>query len=490
MRPSLAAVLCLTALAAVACTDEIGVTCPPGKLACNGVCVAIAQDADNCGGCGIQCAGEIVCISGQCACPKDQTNCSDVCIRTDRDHENCGACGNACDAAFVCSAGKCAGSCPSGQMECSGGCVNLLADDANCGGCDQPCGTGESCVDGSCALLCENNLAICGSACVDTNNDPAHCGSCDNPCNMGEFCASGMCVAGCPPSFLLCTDPMNPSGAKLCVDPKNDPNNCGGCAIDDVMPADPDMGTGPIVPHVCSSSEGANSQGVCANGKCAYICAESFAICGFSEGGPETKPGEPYCPINTAESNCNCGGCNIGCDGWFGGQFCSNEGFTQLCCDSMCQPKENFLSDTSCGSCGNVVACSGAASSCCQESTSFFGDIKGVCSTLTENRHCGACDNDCTGAFAIGLCCDNGDGGVDCTEGLAPENCGGCGNTCPVGNACCQGSGGAPPSCIDLDNDPQNCGGCGIDCASACAPNPAIGCGMGSAGVCDCDLPL
>ena len=44
-------------------------TCPTGKTACNGVCVDLQRDANNCGKCGAACGPGTGCITGGCALP-------------------------------------------------------------------------------------------------------------------------------------------------------------------------------------------------------------------------------------------------------------------------------------------------------------------------------------------------------------------------------------------------------------------------------------
>jgi hypothetical protein len=43
-------------------------------------------------------------------------------------------------------------------------------------------------------------------------------------------CSASMCA--CPGSFLDCTgDATSDAGLLVCVNPKNDKNNCGGCGV-------------------------------------------------------------------------------------------------------------------------------------------------------------------------------------------------------------------------------------------------------------------
>jgi hypothetical protein len=110
------------------------------------------SDHDNCGGCGIVCAGARTCCSG--ACRNLNTN-----------EENCGACGNACtdsERAPHCETGVCA---------CGG---------ATCAGYPQIC--------------CEVGVDV--FSCIDTDIDRNNCGGCGVSCPVGDFCDMGICSGG------------------------------------------------------------------------------------------------------------------------------------------------------------------------------------------------------------------------------------------------------------------------------------------------------
>src|SRR5579859_6119160 len=111
--------------ALVGCTNEAGVTCPPGQTLCNSQCVYTSQDPMNCGACGNVCAGNTVCISGTCGCPTGQTACNGMCVDTKSDPANCGMCGTACAAAQVCSVSACADNCAALLTNCNRACVDV-----------------------------------------------------------------------------------------------------------------------------------------------------------------------------------------------------------------------------------------------------------------------------------------------------------------------------------------------------------------------------
>ena len=92
---------------------------------CDGRCVDLANDPNNCGACGRTCAAGLACCDGVCRA-----------LRTD--NSNCGACGNACfiSGSRFCACGicvfcplgavlsqdTCRCDCPDGQTNCGGVC--------------------------------------------------------------------------------------------------------------------------------------------------------------------------------------------------------------------------------------------------------------------------------------------------------------------------------------------------------------------------------
>jgi peroxiredoxin len=179
-------------------------SCPSGQTLCNGTCVNIATDPNNCGACGSKCASGQSCQAGVCfkeSCPSGQTLCDGTCVNTATDPNNCGACGSKCASGQSCQAGVCfKESCPSGQILCNGTCVNTNTDPNNCGACGNTCASGQSCQAGACAQGCPSGQALCNGTCVNTNTDPDNCGKCGNTCASGELCQSGVCV--CSPTIL------------------------------------------------------------------------------------------------------------------------------------------------------------------------------------------------------------------------------------------------------------------------------------------------
>ncbi|HEU0115257.1 MAG TPA: hypothetical protein VFQ80_11300 [Thermomicrobiales bacterium] len=172
-----------------------------GKKRCDGVCISIIADPNNCGDCGVQCNADQNCVDGacvgggggglpiealctpgadvceaglECDSPTTRHTCSDTVANID--HWCCLPPGAACDTECDCCGDN---YCENGQCKCNpegGGCS---------GG---PCNTDDDC--GGNTPLC------CGGTCVDPLSDPNNCNGCDNVCNAGETCEAGNCTGG------------------------------------------------------------------------------------------------------------------------------------------------------------------------------------------------------------------------------------------------------------------------------------------------------
>lgn len=305
-------------------------SCPAGFSSCNGACVALKTDPDNCGACGNACAVNAICRDGSCRaiCSAGETLCGNTCANTRSDPANCGACGNACAAGQTCVSGQCTVSCPVGQTLCNGACVTTSTDPRHCGTCGNACTPGQVCASGTCSSACPPGQSSCEGACVTTSTDPRHCGACGNACTAGQVCSSGSCLAVCPAGQTSC------NGA--CVSTQSDSSHCGACG------------------NACADNA------VCRNGSCRVICSAGTALCGSS------------C-VDTSSSTSHCGTCGNACRAGYAcvnGRCSTDCGVGQVQCSGACT---NLGTDpNNCGACGNACpasqrciqgACQGACES-------------------------------------------------------------------------------------------------------------------------------
>ncbi len=535
MRHVFAFALLASAALVAGCTNEVGVTCPPGQTLCGSVCTFATNDPANCGSCGNVCQGQLLCVNGQCGCGAGLTACGNQCVDTKSSVENCGACGNSCPAPQVCSMSSCADNCATGLINCNRNCVNPQTDSLNCGGCGVVCGQGEKCMAGVCKPECPVGQTVCNGKCSSLINDGNNCGACGNVCPSDFFCVFGTCILGCPQPMTRCQpDGGNSDGGTQCVDTRWDPNNCGGCGGADVSPQ---PSASPFVPHVCTVPDSHHTDPVCDNGRCGATCENGFNDCttfgGPGGGGPKRSgpapqgrngppvPAELAC-FDFTSDNCNCGGCFNSADGWVAefdattgastlcvvssgftcgpfGCFSFEQAPQQVCCDSQLTNVDQFFS---CGSnCSDAVECDEATATDCCEKPDHSGYA--CTDTNTDPHNCGGCNlggdtpfpsNDCEIRFAsvppssspFPACCTGE--GTSCAD-LNNDffNCGACGNECdvvpssspqPSNPACCRNVVDRGPTmptaaCVDRFNDVNNCGSCGNKCASgnSCCQN-------------------
>jgi len=177
-------------------SDEVReMVCGEGLVWCNGGCVNILLDRNNCGECGKRCDALAICNNGRCECQFGLVECNGNCVDTKTDKQNCGECGHACNENQVCNGeGICVTQCSSGETLCEGNhpyCAKIDSDTMNCGRCGNVCGPYEHafavCLNGECRMLCDSGYE-------DTNRDIKDgceckitgieiCDGVDNDCN-------------------------------------------------------------------------------------------------------------------------------------------------------------------------------------------------------------------------------------------------------------------------------------------------------------------
>ncbi len=161
------------------------------------------------------------------------TNCDGKCVDLTTDDENCGACGFKCDSDARCSEGKCAPTCAvscdggvelcagdtcickPGLERCDGQCVNLQTDPMNCGACGGACAE-VPCGEGKCQAEGCGELQKCEMSCVDLASDSEHCGACGTSCAVDEFCIKNDCRRVAVSDCARCPCPECDDGARCC----------------------------------------------------------------------------------------------------------------------------------------------------------------------------------------------------------------------------------------------------------------------------------
>ena len=211
-------------LAITGCDPIVGGACVPGAIVCEGQCVDPSSDESACGGCGIRCESEELCVSGSCTfVPGGDAGVGDG--GNDGGTDGGGTDGGSTDGGSTDGGsldgggsdggstdggstdggstdggstdggsldGGFVGPCDLGAVICENACVSLARDPLHCGACGNVCGGAELCQSGRCVLSCEAPLVACGGACIDLSNTPEHCGACGNVCTTG-LCSDGIC---------------------------------------------------------------------------------------------------------------------------------------------------------------------------------------------------------------------------------------------------------------------------------------------------------
>lgn len=353
-------------LAACAKTEGCAVECQPGFRCCDGLCVDINRDSNNCGNCGHNCGEGKICMNADCVeacggviCSDAQSCCGDACVYIQTDPKNCGGCGNECSEGEICNNGTCEKitcdpECEEGYTCCQIGyekkCIDLNSDPQNCGSCGNKCGLNETCKNGTCTEdtcdpACGEGLRCCGGTCVDTKTDPNNCGFCGNVCDpeTSDSCVGGQCSCM---GALECRSGQKCCPGIGCRNITSDTTNCGDCGIRC------NMGESCIDGQcMCGSSPACAENEACCSGMCMDISSDpnNCGGCGITcgENGPDCLAGQcmcgsqPACPWGTGNPLADMMSCAN-----------ANPGFWQKCCDGMCVP----MTESNCGGCG--IECS------------------------------------------------------------------------------------------------------------------------------------
>jgi hypothetical protein len=378
---------------------------------------------------------------------------------------------------------------------CPGGWTNLLFDSNNCGECGVVCDSFHTCCEGECVLLVQNcggcgpqfncpPFHVCCStdgvlSCTLTDDDPNNCGICENVCDYSPSPVYREFVQCCSQGACLFTD-----------DFKTDPQHCGDCTTDCSVTCGPDC--------------------ICSGGHCCPPCTvwydgrsgPNWGLFGAIAGGliegalgaltlgligklinDNVKPGCHSCSeynriegvhfaccdqencTNLKTDNANCGECGENCGIWnceaaWNGQICTTS--NRICQNGHCRCPPGLPDLCNDGDCVDPANDPNNCGGCGNICAPGQACCGGICTDLlTDEENCGSCGTSCGSVLEEFVI-----GGEHCCNGTCvdsskdPNNCGACGNICEPGQACCGGI------CTDLLTDVQNCGFCGRNCGS------------------------
>lgn len=124
-------------------------------------------------------------LDAPAACAADRALCNGACVNLLADGQNCGACGSACPAGSGCAGGVCVGGCAAPRVTCAGTCTDTSSDPRNCGACANTCFAGENCLAGSCVSTSTPDAGL------DVFVPPSDGGAC-TPANLGSALGGGV----------------------------------------------------------------------------------------------------------------------------------------------------------------------------------------------------------------------------------------------------------------------------------------------------------
>jgi uncharacterized protein YjbI with pentapeptide repeats len=464
--------------------------CDAGEACCEGQCIDVEDDPNNCGGCDVICLTPTnpcltnECIEGACTegtlsdgteceafeqtgvccgsggtstcvfgaecctdaqCGSGNSCCSGQCLNTSTNFDRCGSCTNVCPEgrATACVGGACvcgsSPACAENEFCCPDGCFDLDTSFTHCGTCVFACPAtrADNCTEGQCQCgsgsICEADETCCNGQCVDTDTDTDNCGTCGNACDPPlNSCNTVLCLEG------TCNNFADPDGT-ICVEGQDE----GVCCFDDnaavcLAGAQCCSGTGCDVTEACCDNQCVNSNtdfdhcGICDN-SCvpgrADACFEGQCRCGAEFQCSETETCCNGQCVNLQDDPGNCGGCGVECPTP-----------TETCLVAQCIS----------GGCQVVFALDGEP---CSE-----GAANGICCFNVETSIC----------VVDAVCCDD----TQCVENSDGDTC--CGN-----------------QCVDTASDPDNCGSCGEICGAneTCVESGCVCPGIPCEGQCLADGP-
>lgn len=139
------------ALAACAPEDDAGDMEPADEcsLGTNTDCTACGDSCDASSAC-VASGDGFACVTSACSAP--EAECDGRCIDVESNSDNCGRCGNRCEDGSGCVAGECVpgAECAEGTADCNAdpadGCETAIGTRTDCSGCGEACDDGQQCV--------------------------------------------------------------------------------------------------------------------------------------------------------------------------------------------------------------------------------------------------------------------------------------------------------------------------------------------------------